>query len=45
MDAVSAALLTIGYERHRTPDSLLGTLAGANVERLVDVAHRKHATR
>lgn len=30
-------LLTIGYERHLTPDSFIGALSAAGVERLVDV--------
>jgi uncharacterized protein (DUF488 family) len=30
-------LFTIGYERHRTPDSFVAALAAARVERLVDV--------
>ncbi len=34
---VPPSLLTIGYERHLTPDSLVEALAAADVERLVDV--------
>lgn len=34
---VPAELFTIGYEHHRTPDSLAATLRRAGVERLVDV--------
>lgn len=34
---MTAALLTIGYERHREPGSFVETLTAAGVERLVDV--------
>lgn len=36
-DAVNARLLTIGYEQHRTPMSLVAALQDAGVERLLDV--------
>jgi uncharacterized protein (DUF488 family) len=32
-----ATLFTIGYEHHPTPDSLISTLSGSGVRRLVDV--------
>jgi uncharacterized protein (DUF488 family) len=35
--AVNAKLLTIGYEQHQTPASLVAALEAAGVERLLDV--------
>lgn len=35
--SVPTVLYTIGYERHKTPDSLTARLNGAGVTRLVDV--------
>lgn len=35
--AVNARLLTIGYEQHRTPASLVAALKAAGVSRLLDV--------